>query len=82
MKNTQPKVVNYFEDKWEFVYPEEMDSEDVQDEYWGAVELLDYRDEIAEIVFKKLIDRFPFFIDAYNHLSLAFRNQGNILRVI
>ncbi|MEL6557041.1 MAG: tetratricopeptide repeat protein [Bacteroidota bacterium] len=72
----EPKVINYFENEWEFVYPEGVENENVQNEYWNAVELLDYDDASAEKTFKRLIKKFPYFIDAYNHLSIAFENQG------
>lgn len=72
----KPIVRKYSQYEWEFIYPSSIDNEKVQEEYWEAVELLDYEDEKAERIFKSLISRYPFYIDAYNHLSLSFSNQN------
>jgi tetratricopeptide (TPR) repeat protein len=72
----KPIVQQYNEHEWEFIYPPSIDNEKVNEEFWAAVEVLDYDDPSAEMVFKKLIAKHPYYIDAYNHLSLAFRNQG------
>lgn len=74
-KTEKPIVRPYSENEWEFIYPPSIDNESVQNEYWNAVELLDYQDKVAEKTFKKLISKSPYFIDAYNHLSIAYRNQ-------
>ncbi|MBI1289516.1 MAG: hypothetical protein GC178_18260 [Flavobacteriales bacterium] len=71
----KPVVVNYWENEWEFVYPSSVDNEETYNEFWAAVELLGYQDKKAETVFKRLIAKHPYYIDAYNHLSIAFRNQ-------
>jgi len=39
---------------------------------------LDYDDLAAEQIFKKVIRKYPYHIDAYNYLSLAFKNQKKI----
>jgi tetratricopeptide (TPR) repeat protein len=75
-KIDKPIVQQYFENDWEFIYPPSIDNEKVSDEFWHAVELLDNDDQMAEEIFKKLIVKYPYYIDAYNHLSIAFRNQG------
>ncbi|MFC2185702.1 tetratricopeptide repeat protein [Fulvivirgaceae bacterium LMO-SS25] len=74
-KTEKPIVRPYSENEWEFIYPSSIDNEFVHNEYWNAVELLDYQDKVAEQTFKKLISKHPYFIDAYNHLSIAYRNQ-------
>ena len=71
----RPIIKRFNETDWEFINPESYDNEIVADEFWKAVEMLDYDDHRAEDVFKKLIEKHPFYIDAYVHLSNAFRNQ-------
>lgn len=71
----RPIIKRFNETDWEFINPESYDNEIVADELWKAVEILDYDDQRAEDVFKKLIEKYPFYIDAYVHLSIAFRNQ-------
>lgn len=75
-KLEKPIVQKYNDNNWEFVYPQSIDNEKVNDEFWNAVELLDNNDQMAEKMLKKLITKHPYYIDAYNHLSIAFRNQG------
>ncbi|MNX52294.1 hypothetical protein D3C86_829730 [compost metagenome] len=75
-KLEKPIVQKYYDNNWEFIYPQSIDNEKVSDEFWYAVELLDNNDLIAEKILKKLIATHPYYIDAYNHLSIAFRNQG------
>lgn len=76
IKQEKPIVQQYYENDWEFIHPLSIDQEVVQNEFWNAVDILDYEDQNAERIFKKLITKYPYFIDAYNHLSIAFRNQG------
>ncbi len=71
----KPILVKYSDNEWEFKFPPEISNEKNHDIFWNAVEMLDYDDAAAEKVFKSLIAKFPFFIDAYNHLSIAFSNQ-------
>ena len=71
----RPIIKRFNETDWEFINPESYDNEIVADEFWKALEILDYDDHRAEDVFKKLIEKHPFYIDAYVHLSIAFRNQ-------
>jgi len=71
----KPILVKCGENEWEFIYPPSIDNKKIYNEYWEGVEQLDYNDKIAEKIFKSLIKRFPFYLDAYNHLSIAFRNQ-------
>ncbi|SFU78452.1 hypothetical protein SAMN05216480_12710 [Pustulibacterium marinum] len=72
----KPELRFYGENEWEFVYPASIDNATVYNAYWSGVELLDYEDSRAENIFKKLIAKHPYFLDAYNHLSIAFRNQN------
>ena len=74
-KIQEPYLVKYSETEWEFVHPEIIYDEEISSKYWEAVECLDYEDFFAETVFKTLIQNFSFYIDAYNHLSISFRNQ-------
>jgi len=71
----KPILIKYPDNVWEFQFPPEYYTEKYHDLFWDAVEQLDYNDVAAEKVFKSLIAKFPYFIDAYNHLSIAFRNQ-------
>lgn len=75
MTEQKPKVINFHENEWEFVFPPSIDNEETYNEYYEGVELLDYDDTAAEQTFKKIIKMHPYHIDAYNHLSLAFKNQ-------
>lgn len=74
----KPNLVNYFENEWEFKYPKEIDNGETYDLFCNACDLLDYDDYQAEILFKDLIRKHPFYIDAYNHLSISFRNQNKL----
>lgn len=74
-KIAKPVIRPYSESEWEFIYPSSIDNESVYDEYWNALEWLNYQDDKAEQILKKLILKHPYFIDAYNHLSIAYRNQ-------
>ena len=75
MKEYKPTVVHIHEDEWEFVFPPSIDNEQTYNQYWEGVELLDYDDLAAEQIFKAVIKKHPYHIDAYNHLSIAFKNQ-------
>lgn len=72
----KPTVQKQYGNTWEFVYPQSIDNEKVSDEFWSAVDFLDTHDLLAEKILKKLIAEHPYYIDAYSHLSIAFRNQG------
>ena len=71
----EPFIGSLGDHEWEFVFPSDIDNEKVYNKFYGAVELLDYDDITAERIFKEIILKYPFHIDAYNHLSIAFRNQ-------
>lgn len=71
----KPILIKYPDNVWEFQFPTEYYDEKHHDLFWNAVEQLDYDYVAAEKVFKFLILKFPYFIDAYNHLSIAFRKQ-------
>lgn len=74
----QPHVIHYTDNLWEFTYPASVDNETVYQVFSDAVDLLDYDDGQAEAELKKLVLKHPYYIDAYNHLSIAFRNQDKI----
>ncbi|MCK9290400.1 MAG: hypothetical protein WCR58_03000 [Bacteroidales bacterium] len=76
MKIEKPFLRQYDDNEWEFVYPSSIDNENVFDLFYEGVEFLDYNDKEAERIFKSLIKNHPYHIDAYNHLSIAFRNQN------
>ncbi len=67
------RLVKYY-DEWKFVFPKEMDS--VFDEYWEAFDFLDYDEKECQRRLKKIIKQFPeSHLDAYNHISISYRNQ-------
>lgn len=74
----KPNLVNYYKNEWEFIYPKEIDNGETYDLFCNACDLLDYDDYHAEILFKDLIRKYPYYIDAYNHLSICFRNQNKL----
>lgn len=71
----EPYFYKYDEDSWEISQPEEIYSEKIAEVFWDAVEYLDYDPLYSENIFKSLIKKIPLFIDAFNHLSIAFKNQ-------
>lgn len=75
MKKKLPTIINICQDEWGFVYPPDINNENTYDLFEQGVQFLDYNDAEAEIIFKKLISKHPYYIDAYSHLSLAFENQ-------
>lgn len=71
----KPKLQKDFSKDWRFYFPEEMNS--VMDDYYGSVEQIDYNEDLAQIGLNRIIKKFPeCHIDAYNHLSISFRNQN------
>lgn len=70
----KPIVEKYSDTEWEFIYPKEIDNEKTYAEYEKALDCLDYDDLKAEKIFKALIKKHPYYLDAYNHLSIAFKN--------
>lgn len=75
-ENQKPIVRQYYDNEWVFVYPSSIDNKKLYDEFWEGVEFLDYDDIMAEEIFKGIILKHPYYIDAYNHLSIAYRNQN------
>lgn len=70
----KPKVHKDFSEDWRFYFPKEMES--VMDDYYHSVEQIDYDEGLAQIGLNRIIGKFPdCHIDAYNHLSIIFRNQ-------
>src|SRR4051812_46661836 len=72
----KPVVKKYYKHEWEFVHPDAIYSDRVRDKLWEGVQLLHIDPKKAEQIFKELISKYPYFIDAHNHLSLAFRYQN------
>lgn len=64
-----------YENECRFEY-EEINNEKAYDSLWEGIDLLNYDLLEAEIIFKELIKQYPFYIDAYNHLSIAFKYQN------
>jgi tetratricopeptide (TPR) repeat protein len=75
-KIDKPVVRKYYKHEWEFVHPDAINSDKARDKLWEGVQLLHIDPKMAEQIFKGLISKYPYFIDAYNHLSLAFRYQN------
>ncbi|MHC0443091.1 tetratricopeptide repeat protein [Flavobacterium sp. 3-210] len=72
----KPIVQNYHDNNWEFINPKSIDNEEVSTLFWNAVDYIDNNSLLAEKILKKLIAEHPYYIDAYIHLSIAFRTQG------
>ena len=71
---TQPIVAEMLDGLWQFIFPEDIESEYVQDRYWQAIELLDVDPKKSAEILSELATRFPYFVDAHNHLSIAYKN--------
>lgn len=69
----KPQLNEIVDNEWEFVFPLKMQA--VSEDFWDAVELIDNDIVNAEKNLKKIITKFPYHIDAYNHLSIVFSNQ-------
>ena len=68
------RLVKHY-DEWKFISSQEMDI--VFDEYWEAVDFLDYDEKECQKRLRKIINQFPeSHLDAYNHISMSYRNQG------
>jgi tetratricopeptide (TPR) repeat protein len=78
MAEQKPIVIQFLENEWQFVFPRSMDHKRTSDKYYKGVDFVDYDDVAAEKIFKELIRKHPYHIDAYNHLSLAFKNQRKL----
>lgn len=70
----KPVVQKYSDEEWEFIYPPDIDNEKTYNEFQKALDCLDYDDLKAEKILKSLVNKHPFYIDAYNHLSIVFKN--------
>lgn len=71
----EPFIECLGDNEWQFVFPPDIENEKVNNKYCQALEFLDYDDIAAERIFKELLNKHPYYIDAYNHLSIAFKNQ-------
>jgi len=70
------RLVKYF-DEWQFLFPEKMDG--VFNEYCEAIDFLGYDEKECQKRLDKIIKEFPeSHLDAYNHISISYRNQGKI----
>ncbi|WP_299463786.1 tetratricopeptide repeat protein [uncultured Microscilla sp.] len=78
MKNSlkHPMVYEYDTNTWTFAFPSIIFESNVFDELWNAIDSLDYQDNLAEEKLRNIIKKYPYHIDAYNHLSLACQNQN------
>lgn len=70
------KLVKRF-DYWQFVY-DEIANDDIYYRFQNAIELIDQNPAQAELIFKDLIRQYPFYLDAYNLLSFAFKIQNKV----
>lgn len=70
------RLVKYYDD-WKFIFPQEMDN--VFDEYWEAIDYLGYDEKECQKRLRKIINQFPeCHLDAYNHISISYRNRRKI----
>jgi len=72
----RPRVENVFGD-WQFVFPREMYDRSIYRKFDKALELLGKDEDGCQTKLEDLISEYPeSHIDAYNHLSISFRNSG------
>ncbi|SHL21119.1 Tetratricopeptide repeat-containing protein [Chitinophaga jiangningensis] len=71
----KPHVTNIANNEWAFIQPAAFSNEETLQQYTVAVGMLDTNDVYAELILKAIIKDHPYHLDAYNHLSVAFRNQ-------
>lgn len=73
MNAIKPTLKQYNDLEWDFVYP-------IDDEYFDtffyATEFLGENDKKCEKILRELIQKQPYFIDAYTYLGFALQNQG------
>lgn len=69
----KPILKPYEEKDWDFFY--EIDDEDF-DTFFYATEYLGEDDKKCESILRELVQKQPYFIDAYTYLGLAMKNQG------
>lgn len=69
----KPILKQYNDTEWDFIYP-------IDDEYFDtffyATDFLGENDEKCEKILRELIQKQPYFIDAYTYLGFALQNQG------
>jgi tetratricopeptide (TPR) repeat protein len=72
----KPRVESVFGD-WQFVFPREMYDRSIYKKFDKALELLGKDEAKCQAELEGLISEYPeCHIDAYNHLSISFRNVG------
>ncbi|RAJ88101.1 transcriptional repressor TCF25 [Chitinophaga dinghuensis] len=71
----KPRVEKSTGNEWEFILPDDFYGEKTLEQYTAAIGMLNTDDVFSEIILKQIIKEHPYFLDAYNHLSVAFRNQ-------
>ncbi|MBV7529264.1 tetratricopeptide repeat protein [Chitinophaga sp. sic0106] len=74
----KPRVIQIDTNEWAFVQPAVLSSEETFLQYTSALNMLDTNDPFAEMMLKAIIKEHPFHLDAYNYLSVAFRNQEKV----
>ncbi|MBV8252568.1 MAG: tetratricopeptide repeat protein [Chitinophaga sp.] len=71
----KPRVEKSMENEWEFIHPQDFYNDKTLEQYTAAIGMLDTNDVFSELILKQIIKEHPYHLDAYNHLSVAFRNQ-------
>lgn len=70
------KLIKHY-DEWKFISSQEMET--IFDEYWEAIDFLGYDEKECQKRLRKIINKFPeSHLDAYNHISISYRNQRKI----
>lgn len=86
MKNSnlfeEPRLIKIDENEWEFVFPKHYDDDEIFNLFENGFETLDIDDLKSEHYFKKIIEKCPYHIDAFNHLSVAYKNQDKNLEAL
>lgn len=78
----KPSLIKIDESEWKFVFPQNYDNEIIFDLFEEGLDTLDVDDFQSEHFFKKIIEKCPYHIDAFNHLSVAFKNQNKNLEAL
>lgn len=74
-RNSKIQCSCVHENRWCFSFNEEIATDEVHQKFWQAVKKMDFNPGISEYEFKELIESYPYFIDAWAHLSMCYASQ-------
>jgi len=78
----EPRLIKIDENEWEFLFPKHYDDDVNFNLFENGLDTLDVDDLKSEHYFKKIIEKCPYHIDAFNHLSVAYKNQDKNLEAL